>query len=592
MHGDGYWNFATVDTYNDLAHTWEGEEGVKTYTADFETTTNLEDCRVWAFAVCDVDEPSSVWYGNGIEGFFELLKVLPNCKVYFHNLAFDVSFIFDYMLKNGYAWENDRFPRYDNGFTTVISDMNQIYSVRINFGRGHTVTIWDSLKIIPLSIRSEAKAFDLDEGKGELDYKAYREVGHVLTDEERDYIRRDVQIDAKALRIMFDNGSTSMTIGACALKDYKDMMGGTRGFRYHFPVLEPEQDKFLRMAYKGGFVYVNPKYAGKELGEGISFDVNSLYPSVMASCAGEQLPYGKPVWFYGEYETDNKYPLWIAQVTCIFKIKEGRIPCIQMKGNLSFLPTEYITDSKGEVVITVTSVDWNLIQQQYEVEVIKWHGGYKFRQSTELFKRYVNKWVEVKNKATLEGNTGLRTIAKLYLNSLYGKFATQLEVRSRKPTIEEGVLRYVDIPSYQREGVYLPVGCFITAWARYKTITTAQSCGDRFIYSDTDSVKVLGVRPLDIDVDPVRLGAWKDEGHFTRFKALRAKTYIADYSRDLNKKLEVHVAGLPLNCHRQVTFENFKGGARYKGKLYQKRVDGGIVLVEGDFEIKGESMHD
>lgn len=582
MHGDGYAAFAVTDTFNDDAHFWEGESEVRIFTADFETTTLLEDCRVWAFAVCDIDNPDSVIYGNSIERFFEVCRSLPNCRIYFHNLAFDVSFILDYMLRNGYAWENDRFPRYDKGFTTVISDMNQIYSVRVNFGRGHVVTFWDSLKIIPLSIASEAKAFGLEEGKGELDYTKFREVGHELTEEEKDYIRRDVQIDARALRVMLDRGLSKMTIGSCALGDYKNMVGKERGFRHHFPKLEPEVDKFCRMAYKGGFVYVNPIYAGLVLGEGMSLDVNSLYPSVMASCSGEILPYGMPKWFWGMPDPDDLYPLWIAQITMRFKVKQNHIPCIQMKGNLSFMPTEYITDSKEPVVLTITSVDWELINMQYDVDVYEWHGGYKFKASSELFKGYVNKWVEVKNRATIEGNAGMRTIAKLMLNSLYGKFATQIEVRSRKPILDNGILRYVDIPKYDRDPVYLPVGAFITSWARFKTITTAQACGDRFIYSDTDSVKVIGTEPLGIDVDDVRLGAWKDEGHFSRFKALRAKTYIAEYG----DRIEVHVAGMPSRCHSQVTFDNFELGATYQGKLYQKRVEGGIVLVEDAFTIK------
>lgn len=206
-----------------------------------------------------------------------------------------------------------------------------------------------------------------------------------------------------------------------------------------------------------------------------------------------------------------------------------------------------------------------------------------FKASNRLFREYVNKWVEVKNQATIDGNSGMRTIAKLMLNSLYGKFATQTKVRSRKPEInKEGSISYVDLPETDRDPVYLPVGCFITSWARFKTITTAQACGDRFVYSDTDSVKIIGTEPPDIDIDPVRLGAWKDEGHFTRFKAIRAKTYIAEY----DGKIEVHVAGLPARCHKYVTFDNFRAGATYEGKLYQHRVKGGIVLIEDTFTIK------
>lgn len=566
---------------------YDGVEEMRSFTADFETTTDLEDCRVWAYALCDIDNIDNVLYGNSIEDFMALLETLPDCRVYFHNLAFDVTFIFDHILKNGWVWDDDRLPRYTKHFTTVISDMNQVYQVKLNFGNGHVVTIWDSMKMIPLSIKDEANAFGLSMAKGEIDYEAYREVGHELTDEEIDYIKRDVQIDAQALAFMRDFGVSKMTIGSCALGDYKKMLGGERGFRYNFPELLPEDDAFMRKAYRGGFTYVNPKYAGVEIGEGISYDVNSLYPSVMAACDGQLLPYGEPVWFFGKPTDSDTHPLWIARVTCSFRIKEGRIPCIQMKGNLSFLPTEYIEDSNGFVTLTVTSVDWILICRQYDVVVDEWHGGYRFKASTLLFKQYVDKWVKIKNDATVSGNRGMRTIAKLMLNSLYGKFATQVKLKSRKPILEDGVVLYVDLEERERKPVYLPVGCFITAWARYKTITTAQACGDRFVYSDTDSVKIIGLDAPDIDIDPVRLGAWKDEGHFKRMKAIRAKTYIMGFDDgDGGEKLEIHVAGMPSRCHKHVTFDNFKAGATYEGKLYQHRVEGGIVLVEDTFTIK------
>lgn len=567
---------------------YDGVEDMRSFTADFETTTDLEDCRVWAYALCDIDNTDNVQYGNSIDDFIVLLDTLPDCRVYFHNLAFDVSFIFDYLLRNDWVWEDDRIPRYAKHFTTVISDMNQVYQVKLNFGNGHVVTIWDSMKVIPLSIRDEAKAFGLAMEKGDLDYEAYREVGHELTDEEIDYIRRDVQIDAQALAFMRDYGISKMTIGCCALGDYKSMLGGERGFRYNFPELTPEDDAFMRKAYRGGFTYVNPKYAGVEVGEGISYDVNSLYPSVMAACDGQLLPYGIPIWFYGKPVPDDRHPLWIARVTCSFSLKEGRIPCIQLKGNMAFIPTEYIEDSDGYVTMTVTSVDWELINSQYDIDVSEWHGGYMFKASTILFKQYVDKWVKVKNDATISGNRGMRTIAKLMLNSLYGKFATQVKLKSRKPVLENDVVRYVDLEERERKPVYLPVGCFITAWARYKTITTAQACGDRFVYSDTDSVKIIGLDAPEIDIDPVRLGAWKDEGHFKRMKAIRAKTYIMGFD-DGNggERLEIHVAGMPSRCHKHVTFDNFKAGATYDGKLYQHRVEGGIVLVEDTFTIKG-----
>ena len=65
----------------------EREEGeVPSYAADFETTTLADDCRVWAWAVCEVGNISSIQYGNDIETFIEWCEVHSGSRVYFHNL--------------------------------------------------------------------------------------------------------------------------------------------------------------------------------------------------------------------------------------------------------------------------------------------------------------------------------------------------------------------------------------------------------------------------------------------------------------------------------------------------------------------------
>ena len=556
---------------------------MKIYTADFETTTDVSDCRVWAWCTCDIDEIRRLEYGIDIESFIEWVRKQGMCKLYFHNLGFDGSFIMDYLLKNGWTWIDHDGKAAPKTFKTLISDMNQLYTITHYFTARQSCKIYDSLKIIPLSVKQMAKAYGLDEGKGELDYEAYREVGHKLTVEEMDYIRRDVQIVAKVLKEFLDEGLTRMTAGSNALAQYKKMLGGDKGFRRMYPILDETEDAFIRKAYRGGFTYVNPKYQEQLIGEGIVFDVNSLYPSVMAACDGQLLPYGKPEWFNGEPKLKFPYSLWVAVVTCQFSVKENHIPCIQLKGNWHYNQTEYLERSGIEVTFTVTSVDWELITQQYNLRNVSWFGGFYFKANDTQFKGYVDKWVEVKNQATIDGNAGKRQIAKLMLNSLYGKFATRIQVQSKKPFIYDDVLHFELLEPETRDPVYLPVGVFITAWARYKTITSAQKVYDRFIYADTDSLHLVGTDiPESIDVDDVRLGAWKHESTFTRAKFLRAKCYV----EEINENMVVHVAGMPPNVHSQVDFDNFELGAIYNGKLYQKRVDGGIVLVAGDMQLR------
>lgn len=564
---------------------WEDVLQRKAYTADFETTVDLDDCRVWAAATCEIGNPDNIERGNSLEWFMQWCEKHAQCNVYFHNLAFDGAFIMDWLERNGWEWKEERNDCKEGNYRTVISDANQVYCIELFFTKTFTVRIMDSLKIVPLSIAAMAKAYDLPILKGSIDYAAPREVGHELTEEEIAYLDNDVRIAAMVMERFLEQGLNKMTAGSNALSYYKGMYGGEKGFRKWFPKLDVEEDAFIRKAYRGGFTYVDPRFQNKNMGDGIVFDVNSLYPSVMRGCDGERMPYGKPVWFNGKPKPTEQYNLWVAQITCSFRVREKHIPCIQLKGNYRFNQREYLTKSDGDVTFTVSSVDWELITKQYHIYNLRWHGGYVFKSANYLFKGYVDKWVEEKNQGTIEGNKGKRQIAKLMLNSLYGKFATRTTVYSRRPMIVNDVLRYVDLEPTERDPVYLPVGVFVTAYARRKTITAAQSCYDRFIYADTDSIHLVGTEIPDcIEVDDVKLGAWKHESTFWQGKFLRAKCYIEyEVGRDTPT---VHVAGMPVAVHKHVNMENFNFGSVYEGKLYTKRVNGGIVLVEGNMEIR------
>ena len=79
----------------------------------------------------------------------------------------------------------------------------------------------------------------------------------------------------------------------------------------------------------------------------------------------------------------------------------------------------------------------------------------------------------------MKETSGQRTLAKLMLNALYGKFATSLEIQSKIPYIDEkGIIHYALTEKEQKTGLYLPIGSFITAYAREKTIRTSQAIKD------------------------------------------------------------------------------------------------------------------
>ena len=552
------------------------------FTADFETTTDPTDCRVWACGICEIGNPDNFIYMNDIDGFIGWAKKQRKVTTYFHNLKFDGEFILCWLFENGFKFVSDRRDLEKNTFTTLISDKGQFYSMEICFERKgkekDCLTIYDSLKILPFSVAAIARGFNLPISKLEIDYNETREKDHILTKEEVDYLRNDVEIMARALHILFEQGLTKMTQGSNALFDYKRTVG-TKNFNKWFPI--PDYDSDIRQSYKGGFTYLNPKYKEIDLQDGIVLDVNSLYPSVMYY---QPLPYGEGIFFKGKYEPDKIYNLHIQMFTCQFELKPGYIPTIQLKNNLAFVPTKYLESSDGEdVTLCLTNVDLELFFEHYNVYNIEYHSGWKFKSTVGLFKEYIDKWNKVKMESTLNGNKAMRTLAKLMLNALYGKFALNPNVQSKIPWYDNGVVKYKLGEKETRDPIYIPVGTFITAWARYKTISSAQKVYDRFVYADTDSLHLIGTEIPDmLEVDPVKLGAWKHESTFTRARFIRQKSYIEEIDGELN----ITCAGMPERCYQYVTWDNFRTGSSYDGKLGMTHVNGGIVLKDIPFSIK------
>ena len=294
---------------------------------------------------------------------------------------------------------------------------------------------------------------------------------------------------------------------------------------------------------------------------------------------------------------DKIYTIYIQKFRCQFELKKDYIPTIQLKNTLGFMPTEYATDSNGlDIVLCLTSVDLELFFEHYNVYNIEYFQGWKFKATNKTFKQYIDKWIKIKNQATIDGNEGLRTIAKLMLNSLYGKFALNPKIKGKIPTYDANdgnLIHYKVTEEKERDSIYVPVACFITAYARRITIKSAQQNFDRFIYADTDSLHLEGKEePENIEIDKIKLGAWKIEYKFIRGKFLRAKAYVEELE---DKTTHIACSGLPHKCHTAVTFENFKDGFEIKpntfidgknvSKLRAKRVRGGVVLEDTPFRI-------
>jgi hypothetical protein len=323
-----------------------------------------------------------------------------------------------WLFKQGYRHTTEPEDRCDRTFNTLISDKGFYYSIEVVFwlkGKNvRKVVFQDSLKLIPLSVDAIAKSFKLPMQKLHIDYAAHNDlpVGSPLSPEEEEYIRHDVQIVAHAIEYFYSQGLDKMTIGSCALNEYKKIIS-RKSFKRWFP--PPEYHEDVKQSYRGGFTYLNPKFAGKTIGNGIVLDVNSLYPSVMYD---SYLPFGTPIFYKGEYKEDEIYPLYTQMLQCQFELKKGKIPTIQIKHSMFFRGNEYLSSSDGEIVVLcLNNVDLKLFLEHYDVYNLEYISGWKFKSTKGLFTEYIDKWSQNKINAKKDGNHGLYLISKLFLNS-------------------------------------------------------------------------------------------------------------------------------------------------------------------------------
>lgn len=557
----------------------------KIYVCDFETANNPELNNNYTFVWLAVaveqrtKKPACIAYN--IEDFIKWLLSTPNAVFYFHNLAFDGNFIISYILKRGWVFLTPGNKGKDKSFTCVANDFGQVFYIRLFKKVKNKVvsfTIYDSLKIIGLSENALGEKWGLTHKKGEIDYRLPRKEGYVATKEEVEYCINDCVMICEALQFFLDSDMLKgFTIGMISFKAFQETCPRWRDI---FPVLPTETDTFLRKSYRGGITYVNPRFANKDIGAGVVYDANSLYPSQMLL---KPMPCGYPEYFFGKPKIDYSKgrDLFIVRLLASFKVKKGHIPMIQFRHSLSFSPSDFIEVCEEPEELYLTNIDLDLFFESYDVMDIQFVEGYYFRSIDNVFKDFITKYGKLKE----ESSGGLRQVYKLILNNLYGKFGTNPRRLSRKPVLkDDGRVLFEDNGIEEINPIYVPVASFITSYGRAELCKVAAANWKRFLYCDTDSVHLVGNEPpIDCPVDDKKLGFWKRESTFTRARFLRAKTYIEEAS---NGVLGIKCAGMPKEAKDKVDWDNFHEGKSFTGKLARTTVDGGVILRETTFTIK------
>ena len=643
------------------------------HVCDFETTVfdGQTSTEVWAAASVQLNTEDVKIFGS-IDGLFEYLQSRKcNLIAYFHNLKFDGAFWLDFLIKKlnlkqaiDETRDGDKVIRtwrkqvdMDNDtFEYTISDKGMWYTVTIKTNNQY-IELRDSLKLLPFSVERIGKAFKTKHQKLSMEYEGLRYANCYISPEEKEYIANDVLVVKEALEVLYAEGHNKLTIGSCCMDEFKKTVDRA-DYNKWFPNLQDIEldisvhkyanaDAWIRKSYRGGWCYLVKGKEDKIKQEGTTADVNSLYPSMMSSESGNVYPYGTPQFWTGNYIPDKALMpnmFFFVRIRTRFYIRKNYLPFIQIKGNPLYRGTEsletsdvvdpktgeyvqYYTDLDGNirntrVELTLTQTDYYLIKEHYELVDFEIVDGCYFCAIKGVFDEYIEKYKKIK----MVSKGALRELAKLFLNNLYGKLASN-DVSSFKIAYvdDDNAINYTIQEEHAKKPGFIAIGSAITSYARNFTIRAAQKnyygVNKRgFIYADTDSIH-CDLKPEEIKgikVHETNFCCWKlescwDVGIFTRQKTYIEHVTYEDLEPIDEPYYNVKCAGMPTRCknlflksfedlteddlkdynedekeflrHKR-TIADFKIGLKVPGKLMPKRIDGGIILKPTTYEMR------
>ena len=484
----------------------------------------------------------------------------------------------------------------------------------------------DSYKIASFPLVKIAKDFlGITIPKDGINHHFIRRRNYLLNSEEMKYLYDDVKILKDFINLILIQGINvnsnykviidKMTIASQSLNEFKHLMyesfkdgsyvsceafknfdnaeikGNKESaknlnnlFESVFPQISLQLDSFIRRSYFGGIVYKNSELVDSLEGDiyGLVYDVNSLYPSVMRA---RLLPYGFPLSFNGDYnksDIDKKeYPLYFQEIRVKkFHIKHGFIPNIQIRNSQNFNGTVYAKSNKyidfdglekyEECNFVFSNIQLEYFLKSYDVEGLDYIRGVAFKGSYGVFDRYIDTFMEMKKN----GKGAVRATAKLFLNSLYGKFGMNPIKEEKIIDYQENTFSTISTDNdgnkldYLDKGVFIAMASFITSYAREVLLTSIEKVYDRFLYCDTDSIHITGYDIPNITIHDKNLGAWKLEGKFTKAKYIGAKRY-AEY---IDNKWDIKCCGLSRDIMEKITMDIFEC-CEFSPKEIKKNID-------------------
>jgi len=583
---------------------------VKTSFITMDIETISQDFQQLPYLICAYNGKESISsYGEIIDGvinqnalfnsFINQLLTLFNKKsnrliVYAHNLSgFDGIFLMRHLLQFGKVE-----PLLFNG---------KIISIEVKLNRvgymNKTIIFKDSYLLLPLSLRKLCLAFNISVAKGyfpfglsNIFYKGVlpklelwknipsNEYTSLIAEfaakvwdfkqESIKYCKLDCislhQVLIKFNELIYGefkiNAHNSLTLPSLAMRIYKSNYMPENTIYQILGNIERD----IRLSYSGGAVDVFiPHNRITNLFSKIKavfvklyqYDANSLYPTVMAN---HPMPIGKPIEFEGDIRRFD--PKAFGFFFCkIISPEFMQHPILQRRIKTKDGLRTIAGLGSWEGWICSTELD-NAVKLGYTFEILK---GYEFK-TGDIFSEYINKMYNLR----LEYPKGhpLNLIAKLLMNSLYGKFGMRLEItkvemfdcsdesginyfRSKLDLYGTTVQDYIklddtfiiirnaltdifyndELDKYYGQDVNIAIASTITAGARIYMSVFKNRSNFKLYYSDTDSIIIDVELPAELIGES--LGQFKLEQVIERgvFLAPKVYGYITESGKEVIK---------------------------------------------------------
>lgn len=572
---------------------------------DIETTSTYTNSNekiafmyIWQFGIDD-----EIVYGRTWGEFIELCETLQTrynlseskrLICYVHNLSFEFQF-----MRKLFTW--------DNFF--AVKDRTPIKAL-CEYG----IEFRDSYILSGYNLATTAKnltSHKIEKLYGDLDYSLVRHDETVLTDQELKYCEYDIQILLFYIQEQIEQFGDIAKIVAtntgrvrqyvknqCFYTDKNHAKSKSKKFNAYRKLmsnltLTGEQYKQQVLAFQGGFTHANANYTEQILKDVASIDFTSSYPAVMLS---EKFPMSRPMKCKFKTKQEFEHFVYSPDYCMIFEVCFENI-------EPTFFEDNYISESKCDVLenhisnngrvfsadrlsTTITDLDYRIIKATY-----KWTKMYIC--NVQLFNaQYLPKPIIESIQHFYEGKTTLKGVkgseveylnSKGMLNSVYGMSVTAI-VKDDITYDDKWGIEKVDtdskIDEYNTKKdrfLYYTWGVFVTAYARFNLWQGILNVGKDYIYSDTDSIKMLNYEnhldyiqsynekitakikdmckyhkldyslfePKTIKGVKKPIGVWDFEGVYKQFKTLGAKRYMY---QEQDNTYHITIAGLPKQC--------------------------------------------